>query len=135
MGPYRKFLFGAIFVKNRGLNADQAALLFAWQNFDFVVEYVWSSVFTIALWICWWLSFLWSILHTHPYWAVRKAHCPVKAYVKLLQKYIKQNILAVAVWWEETDPVIFVSKILFSGSHAFPGQSTDQEWRETWKDF
>ena len=31
------------------LNADQAALLFAWQNFDFVVEYVWSSVFTIAL--------------------------------------------------------------------------------------
>ena len=43
------------------------------------------------------------------------------------KKYIKQYILAVAVWWEETDWVIFVSKILFSGSHAFPGQSTAQE--------
>ena len=35
--------------------------------------------------------------------------------------------MAVAVWWEETEWVIFISKILFSGSHTVPGQSTAQE--------
>ena len=61
------------------------------------------------------------------HWTVRKAHCPVKAYIKLLNKHIKQNIWTVATCWEETHWVICITKILFLGSQAFPGQSTAQE--------